>query len=250
MVRMSGAFNSLIMKSSLQLLALAFALLALSASPSHGEPGAGRLAALRESYERAVEKATAPLRDTYRKELLKLQTEFTEAGDLDAALAVERELKTAFPSEAKMPKVSALAPEPVLAKVTVEGFPTADLKKGVPLYGDADYVWVDIPDAYQAIRFAQPVSKHTGTTKFRVESDGMVYVAFYSRWTEEPSGNEDGILSRKEIEKLRWREVREEHYLKSNESPAEWIVCARECKAGEELTLRTDKYCAPIVLMK
>lgn len=221
----------------------------LLASPSFADTGPERLTTLRQNYEQAVEKARAPLRETYQKELRKLKTEFTEQGDLEAALAVEMELDERFPSGPKVPKFSALSPDPVLASVSVSGFPLVDLEEGVPLYGDADYVWVEIPDSYGDVRFAQPVSKHTATTKFRVESDGLVYVAFYSRWVDEIEENNDDILSRKDIRRLGWRELREEHNLTSNEATFDaWIVCVRECKAGEDFTLRTDKYCAPIVL--
>lgn len=48
---------------------------------------------LRTSYEGAVERAVSPLRDTYKQELLKLMDRHTRAGNLDAALAVRRELQ-------------------------------------------------------------------------------------------------------------------------------------------------------------
>ncbi len=48
---------------------------------------------LRVSYEGAVERAVAPLRETYKQELLKLMDRHTRAGNLDAALEVRRELQ-------------------------------------------------------------------------------------------------------------------------------------------------------------
>jgi len=48
---------------------------------------------LQASYNGAVERAVAPLRDTYEKELLKLMEKHTKAGNLDAALEVKVELE-------------------------------------------------------------------------------------------------------------------------------------------------------------
>ncbi len=48
---------------------------------------------LRTSYEGAVERAVSPLRETYKQELLKLMDRHTRAGNLDAALAIRRELQ-------------------------------------------------------------------------------------------------------------------------------------------------------------
>lgn len=52
-----------------------------------------RLDKLTKSYEAAVERATDPLRKTYLAELEKLRTEFTKAGDLSSALAVDARIK-------------------------------------------------------------------------------------------------------------------------------------------------------------
>lgn len=51
------------------------------------------LTALRTSYEKAVERATAGTKETYLKELQKLRTAFSQAGDLDSTLAVDGEIK-------------------------------------------------------------------------------------------------------------------------------------------------------------
>ena len=47
-----------------------------------------------------------------------------------------------------------------------------------------------------------------------------------------------------------WKILKAKTNLISDEAGYEWIVCAKECKAGESFALRTDKYCAPIVLTK
>lgn len=52
-----------------------------------------KLTKLRGSYESAVTKATAPIQKTYTTELEKLKIEFTKAGKLEDALAIDSELK-------------------------------------------------------------------------------------------------------------------------------------------------------------
>jgi len=49
---------------------------------------------LNQSYTKAVEKATAPLRQTYMDELRKLQDSYTKSGNLDAAIEVRAVLVT------------------------------------------------------------------------------------------------------------------------------------------------------------
>ena len=52
-----------------------------------------KLTKLRGSYESAMTKATAPIQKTYTTELEKLKIEFTKAGKLEDALAIDGELK-------------------------------------------------------------------------------------------------------------------------------------------------------------
>jgi hypothetical protein len=63
----------------------------LSALASADEPD--KLAKLRDSYDAAVQRATAPITKTYVTELEKLKSEFTKAAKLEDALAVSEELK-------------------------------------------------------------------------------------------------------------------------------------------------------------
>ena len=53
-----------------------------------------QLLSLRETYQAAVAKATDPLKRTYLTELQKLKLQFTKAGDLESALAVDSEIRT------------------------------------------------------------------------------------------------------------------------------------------------------------
>lgn len=52
-----------------------------------------KLARLRISYESAITKAITPIQKTYLAELEKLKLEFTKAGNLEAAIAVDAEMK-------------------------------------------------------------------------------------------------------------------------------------------------------------
>ena len=210
-----------------------------------------RLMTLRGNFERAMERVTAPVRSQYRDELLRLKTEYTKAGKLDEALAVDNEIKERFPAPPPGSKASSLTGgSPMMAKVNVKNSAIARLKKGEKLYTESEYVWVTIPDAYAGLQFAQPKTKHTALTEFGVETDGLVYVAFISRWRDEDDNKNDNIISRRDVERMGWKILKAKTNLISDEAGYEWIVCAKECKAGESFALRTDKYCAPIVLTK
>ena len=73
----------------------AFILTATFILPSSGQEAKvpDSLATLKTQYEKAVERTTKPLRDQYRVELRRLLDQYTRAGRLDEADAVDRELK-------------------------------------------------------------------------------------------------------------------------------------------------------------
>lgn len=52
------------------------------------------LSALRDNYEKALERAAEPVKATYLEELKKLMDRQTRAGDLDAAIATRTEIQT------------------------------------------------------------------------------------------------------------------------------------------------------------
>ena len=66
----------------------------LIASSTFAQQSNDELGKLRESYTKAVERATAPVKATYITELKKLMEKQTKAGNLDGALAVKSELET------------------------------------------------------------------------------------------------------------------------------------------------------------
>ncbi len=235
--------------------ALIFSLLIVSAGTSLAQAPAGtmpdRLVTLRGNFERAVERVTSPVRSQYRDELLKLKAEYVKDGKLEAATAVDNEIKERFPLPPPGSKASSLpGGAPTMAKVNVKNSAIARLKKGEKLYTESEYLWMQIPDTFTGLRFAQPKHKHIALTEFSVETDGLVYVAFASRWQNEDSNKADDIISRRDVEAMGWKILEANTNLISDETGLEWIVCVRECKAGESFALRTDKYCAPIVLTK
>ena len=82
------------MKMPLSLLSLF-----LLVSPATGEEGTPsalppQLETLKANYEAAVARATTPLTDTYLRELDKLKAEYTKAGNLEAALEVDKILQS------------------------------------------------------------------------------------------------------------------------------------------------------------
>ena len=206
-----------------------------------------KLTILRTNYERAIERLKAPVDNQYRDELLKLKNEYTKAGNLEAALAVDEEIKTRF---TEAPKVSRSSTgSDTQARVNTGDMVVAKLEKGVKLYTESEYIWLNIPEAYAGMKFAQPKHKHQAITTFSVQTDGIVYVAFASNWEEKDGNDKDDIASQQDMERQGWKPLKSGH-LVSDERGYDWLVHARQCKAGESFTLRTTKYCAPIVLIK
>jgi hypothetical protein len=79
------------MKSKLTLLTLA-TLVILSSAISDDKDRLDRLAKLEESYQSELERVIKPVKTRYQDSLEKLQKEFTQSGDLEAALAVRGKL--------------------------------------------------------------------------------------------------------------------------------------------------------------
>jgi hypothetical protein len=209
-----------------------------------------KLTALRESYVRAMEKVSTPVRRTYLQELQKLKDEYVKAGNLQAALAVDEEIKT-LNIQIPLPTTnqsSLIGPK--LATVQIQGERLLiPLRVGEKLYSSTNYLWIQVPESLAGLKFAQSRDHHEGSTTLRVDSDGLVYMAFTSRWgiaDDQPA--KDGMVSRRELTRQGWKPLGSKHNLVSNEIGYEWLVFGRECKAGETFTLRTEKYCPPIVL--
>lgn len=84
-----------------------------------------KLAALKLSYDAAMIRATAPITQTYVQELQKLKTEYTKAGNLEAALAVDAILKETMAATPGSAAQAASGPSfagKKLSKMTIEEF--------------------------------------------------------------------------------------------------------------------------------
>lgn len=164
--------------------------------------------------------------------------------------ALSSELKKA----AELPLPAALRNQAMIKLATVkidEPRPLLPLRAGEKLYGNGSYVWKVIPAEFAGFRFAQALDKHGAVTSFTVETEGLVYVAFTSRWMlEDHEKARDGLVSRRQMIRDGWKPLGEKSVLVSDEVDYNWQVFARNCKAKEKMTLRTEKYCPPMVLVR
>jgi hypothetical protein len=230
-----------------------FMAVALGAQPGQAQtasPDPERLVTLRDGYERALERAAAPIRSTYLQELEKLKAEYLKAGNLNAAVAVDKEIKErqpVIPQSAKAPMT--LKGMSKLAVTQYQGMATLPLKVGGKLYADAPYAWTQVPEELAGLKYSQPKGKHDGVTSFRVDTDGLVYMAVSSGWIiPDKDKGEGNKVSRKQLERDGWKHLGDKHNLKCDDAGTEWLVFARTCKAGETFTIQTAKYAAPMVL--
>lgn len=76
-----------------------------------------KLNKLRGSYDAAITKATTPIQKTYIAELEKLKIEFTKAGKLEDALAVDQEIRKLIPAAAATP----VMPDKIASPATQAG---------------------------------------------------------------------------------------------------------------------------------
>ena len=140
------------------------------------------------------------------------------------------------------------------AAVRVEGAMTlAPFKVGVPVWGNTDrYRWTKTPAAFDGFFFTQFDSNHQGLTEFEVRSAGRVFLAVTSRWGE--GGNRSGgwvqeLTSQDDFLTQGWKRVAKIVEERGDTSHGHhWVIYERNCEKGERFRLRTEKYCAPILL--
>lgn len=208
-----------------------------------------RLVTLRGNFERAIDRATASIHVTYQQELQRLKLEFTKASNLEAAVAVDKELKELFPNLPQTLRVPAtMTGLPKLAATQFKDMAILPLQVGSKLFGDRDYKWTSVPNDFAGLKYAQPRNCHQGVTTFRVDTDGLVYLAVINRWlVRDGDKGEDNKISRRQLERSGWKHLGEKRNLKESQE-FDWLVFARACKGGESFTIQTDKYCPPILL--
>ncbi len=129
----------------------------------------------------------------------------------------------------------------------------APLEVDVPVWGATNrYHWTKIPERFSGYVFTQFDSQHKGLTEFEVRSAGRVLIAVTSRWGG--GGNQSGewmseLTTRKEFLAQGWRRVaRMRDSGGDGAHDYHWLIFERTCEAGERLQIRTEKYCAPILL--
>jgi hypothetical protein len=227
---------------------------------------------LRASYDGALKKIrddAAARRDPLDRKLLAnleaLQIRLTKTGEIDRALLVKTEKEKLIAErpaqQASPPKPSpgtvasrpaanffSINQGPKQAKVEAENTVLAPLKIGEDVLGFTNKLhWVQISEAFQGFRFTRLVA-NSPTLKFKVLSDGMVYLACTKGWgASGPTDWQSEVTTEEQLRKKGWNRERGE--LKDEEAHG-WWVFSRNCKAGEDFTFRTAKYRSPILLVK
>ena len=141
-----------------------------------------KLSRLRQSYEAAVTKATAPLQKTYLQELLKLKDEYTRAAKLDEALAVTEAIKKLQVSEAVAKDAPPKAP---ISEIAAKKRPTnGDLRKIEACFESK--TWEFKPGSFCYFKedgkgtHFDTKGRSYDTVSWKIEADGALHVnGFY-----------------------------------------------------------------------
>jgi hypothetical protein len=124
------------------------------------------------------------------------------------------------------------------------------LKSGADCYGDTSkYHWSSIPAGLDGVRWTKHESK-ASTLQFTVKEPGLVFMAVTTRFG---GGGEAGdwqkaLINAEGLEKEGWHRLTQFDGLRNTD--VGWIVYYKECGAGESHSYRTEKYVAPILLMR
>ena len=128
----------------------------------------------------------------------------------------------------------------------------APLKEGVNIYGTTEkYQWKQVPDSMNGVRFLV-LPHHSGVLNFQVQSGGVVYLATSTRWGGggNSSGDwQDDVLLENDLRRKGWKKLRAFKKLRTNDT-GEIAVFYRNCTAGEKHSIRTEKYAAPMLLIR
>ncbi len=206
---------------------------------------------LRQTYRSALAKLNTDqtlgvksLRDKYEQVVTAYQVELTKAGNLDGAQEVSLKLKAW--------RSGSLAAGPQ-AKVEVDGTTMEPLRMGEKVYGNvSSIVWATIPDALQGCLFSRAKEQKKATVRIKVLTDGVVQMACTSRWDRSGKGEDwkKGLISERQLEAEGWQYMEMPAELKATKESHAWRLYARQCKAGESFTYRTEKYLRPILVTR
>jgi hypothetical protein len=133
------------------------------------------------------------------------------------------------------------------ARIRVDEGVFHDLERGAKVVSVRPFEWGKIPQELQGARFLYSAGSERHTTSFTVEGSGTVLMAVTSSWT---GGETDGdwvaeCVSRNDLEAAGWTEV-----TRLRAGLLDWIVFRRDCVEGESFSYRTEKYLAPILIVK
>ena len=185
-----------------------------------------------------------------------LQKRITMSGDIDQALLVKAE-KERFvadlaknqpaPSVARAPAPPA-APAPT-AKVAVEDAIISPLATGAKVWSDRPVTITNVPPRFDGFNFTQHHA-HGLFLKFKVLSDGVVYMGCSARWgsTATPEVAKD-FDTADSLTAKGWAH-KDPADVETTASDMQYVIFERSCKAGEIFSFRTDKYAPPILLVK
>jgi len=137
---------------------------------------------------------------------------------------------------------------PVLAQVEAEDASLAPLAVGERVWSDRDrYLFTKITPSFAGYQFTR-TKAHGLTLKFKVLTDGLVYMACTSRWgtTADPDVQKT-LVTQSKLQKDGWKREQRGEFPTTDVT---WLVFSRQCKAGEQFSYRTDKYAPPILLVK
>jgi len=150
---------------------------------------------------------------------------------------------------------SILAPNAVKgrqAEVKLQYAEWAKLKPGAFSYGDSSkYHWKEVPAGLEGVRWSRH-PMHAATLRFEVTQPGVVFMAITSRFTKSGKGGdwEKELVTLNELQEKGWRKLSGFEGLHNTEAGVDWIILYKPCVAGEFHSYRTEKYVAPILLMR
>lgn len=128
----------------------------------------------------------------------------------------------------------------------------APLVEGAHLYSNSEkYQWKEVPEELAGTHYLSlPI--HEGAIEFEVSSDGYVFLITSTRWGGGGNSSGDWMKEVKVDRDLRregWRELKGLSDLMTSD-PGEMAIYWRDCKQGETFRIRTEKYVAPMLLIR
>lgn len=146
-------------------------------NPAQSQAEPAELTTLRASWTRAREQATKPLDEKYVAALTALKDRLMKAGNLDAALQVDMELK-----QTQMPGTASLAGASITI-TTMDSIKIITLKEGQPRLYDSDPLRVieGISPSVAGWKFTSIPQRLQNTYEVTVNYPGVVYAFGYDR---------------------------------------------------------------------